>query len=314
MSDLQIERGELRTYNAVVEHGGFSKAAERLDVSQSAVSQAVANLEYRLGAPLLIRSRQLELTEAGKRMYTYARLVIREERTALEDLAQIKAGALSSLSLAMNSMVNQIYAPELLLKFCEANPLTSLQVDVIPSRAIVDLVDEGRYELGFGPFLHQMPTHFTVHDFGKEERVLVVHETHPAFELLQRDPLTGLAQCTLLTSYLDDTPKAGGGAAAGAGADAEGNSGTRVRDRFVSVWAVGHLQLRLQLAAAGKGLLYLSDHLLAANPGFHVVGGVEFARIERRVGVYHKKHQPLSEGARRFLAICEREFPQPTPV
>ena len=46
---MQIERNELRCFHAVIEAGGFSRAAERLDLSQSAVSQAIANLEHRLG-------------------------------------------------------------------------------------------------------------------------------------------------------------------------------------------------------------------------------------------------------------------------
>ena len=53
---MQIERNEIRCFHAVVEAGGFSRAAERLDLSQSAVSQAIANLEHRLGAVLLRRA------------------------------------------------------------------------------------------------------------------------------------------------------------------------------------------------------------------------------------------------------------------
>ena len=65
---MQIERNEIRCFHAVVEAGGFSRAAERLDLSQSAVSQAIANLEHRLGAVLLRRGNPPQLTEAGIRM------------------------------------------------------------------------------------------------------------------------------------------------------------------------------------------------------------------------------------------------------
>ena len=63
---MQIERNEIRVFAAVVEEGGFSRAAERLHVSQSAVSQAVANLEHKLDTRLLLRRGQPRLTEAGK--------------------------------------------------------------------------------------------------------------------------------------------------------------------------------------------------------------------------------------------------------
>jgi len=62
---MQIERNEIRVFSAVVEAGGFSRAAERLNVSQSAVSQTIANLEHKLNAPLLVRGRKPTLTEAG---------------------------------------------------------------------------------------------------------------------------------------------------------------------------------------------------------------------------------------------------------
>ena len=45
---MQIERHEIRILSAVVEEGGFSRAADRLNITQSAVSQAVANLEHKL--------------------------------------------------------------------------------------------------------------------------------------------------------------------------------------------------------------------------------------------------------------------------
>src|ERR1700692_1796951 len=53
---MQIERHELRCFHAVIEAGGFSRAAERLDLSQSAVSQTIANLEHRLGTSLFRRA------------------------------------------------------------------------------------------------------------------------------------------------------------------------------------------------------------------------------------------------------------------
>jgi DNA-binding transcriptional LysR family regulator len=288
-----IERHEVRTFNAIVEEGGFSRAAEKLNVSQSAVSQTIANLEHRLSTRLLIRGKKPELTEAGKRLFTYARTVINEEQLALDDIEHIRTGDLSTLNLAMNSMVNRIYGSELLLGFCEDNPLTRLQLDVAPSQAIIYGVDEDRWELGFGPFRQQMPGHFALHPYLGEERVLVVHEDHPRAAEIVRDPLTVLAETVLLTSYLDESPR---------------RTPRRLRDHFQAVWEVGNLELRLALAAAGKGVTYLSDRLLDSAPGMQVIENAEIGKIQREVGVFHKKHRALSEGARRFLAICERRF------
>jgi LysR family transcriptional regulator, hydrogen peroxide-inducible genes activator len=292
---MQIERNEVRVFAAVVEEGGFSRAAERLHVSQSAVSQAIANLEHKLDTQLLLRRGRLRLTEAGKRLFAFTQALQNEEQQALADIQRIRTGALSTLNLAMNSVVSRVYGRELMLEFCERNPLTRLKLDVAPSRELIYGVEEDRWELGFGPFQHHMPGHFALLPFFTEARLLVVHEAHPRFAELKQRPQEELAAATLLTSYLDDAMRRAG-------------QEQRLRNQFVSVWEVSNLELRLALAEAGKGVTYLSNKLLDQLSGFHPIGGLEISRFEREVGLYHKRHHALSEGARRFIAICERYF------
>ncbi len=291
---MQIERHEIRILAAVVEAGGFSRAAEKLAVSQSAVSQAIANLEHKLNTQLLVRGRQLELTEAGKRLFSFSRMVINEENQALDDIQRIRSGALSTLNLAMSSTVNRFFGKQLLLEFCEKNPLTRLKLDVAPSREMVYGVDEDRWELAFGPFQSHMPGHFECVGFFTEQRLLAVHENHPSFNELMNNAKECMANQTLLTSYLDNASKRGGG--------------ERIRDLVGDVWEVSHLELRLALCEAGKGLSYMSDRLLEESPGYHHIPGLEISSFERHVGVYYKKHKALSEGARRFIGICQRQF------
>tara|TARA_B100000029_G_scaffold122138_2_gene115481 strand:- start:25 stop:909 length:885 start_codon:yes stop_codon:yes gene_type:complete len=291
---LQIERQEIRIFSAVVEESGFSRAAERLGISQSAVSQAIANLEHKLDTQLLIRKQQPELTETGMRLFSFAQTVTHEEYNALEDIQQIRSGALSTLNLAMNSVVNRFFGKELLLEFCERNPLTRLQLTVAPSRELVIGVEEGRWELGIGPFQRGMPGHFELLPFFNEVRTLVVHDNHPLLSELRSQPEQALHRATLLTSYLDDAARRPGN--------------ERLRNAFGSVWEVGHLDLRLALAEAGKGVTYLSDRLLETVDGYHPINGPGISTIDREVGLYYKKHRPLSEGAKRFVAICKDKF------
>lgn len=293
---MQIERNEIRVFSAVVEEGGFSRAAERLHISQSAVSQAVANLEHKLDTRLLLRKGRPRLTEAGKRLFSFAQTLVNEEERALADIQRIRTGALSTLNLAMNSVVSRVYGRELMLEFCERNPLTRLKLDVAPSREIIYGVEEDRWELGFGPFQHNMPGDFVTTPFFTEARLLVVHEAHPDWKMLRAVPAEHLAGITLLTSYLDDASKRAG-------------QERRLRNQFASVWEVSNLELRLALAEAGKGVTYLSNRLLDRLAGFHPIEGLEISRFERDVGLYYKRHRALSEGARRFIAICERHFP-----
>ena len=74
------------------------------------------------------------------------------------------------------------------------------------------------------------------------------------------------------------------------------------------MWEISNLDLRLALAQAGKGVTYLSDRLLTDTPGMVAIPQLDAATIPRKVGIYYKKHQPLSTGATRFLALCDRHF------
>jgi DNA-binding transcriptional LysR family regulator len=291
---MQIERNEIRCFHAVVEAGGFSRAAERLDLSQSAVSQAIANLEHRLGAVLLRRGSPPQLTEAGIRLLRFAETMLNEERETLADIAQIKSGALSTLSLALSPAANARFGIALLKDFSERNPLTRLKVVVAPSREIVYGVTDGRWELGFGPLQHSMPDYFSFHSCFSETRRLMIAADHPSREALRRDPQGILRTLPLVTSYLDEATRRSGG--------------HRLRNAFASVWEVSHMDLRLALVAEGKGVTFVSDLVSALPPNLVPIEGLPFSSIDRQVGVYYLKHQPLSQAGARFLALCREKW------
>ena len=295
---MQVERHELRCFHAVIEAGGFSRAAERLDLSQSAVSQTIANLEHRLGTSLLRRGNPPQPTEAGIRLLRFAETTLNEERETLADISQIKSGALSTLSLALSPAANSRIGVALLKEFCERNPLTRLKVVVAPSREIVHGVGEGRWELGFGPFHHNMPAHFTLHPCFSETRRLMIARDHPARSALARDALSTMRELPLVTSYLDDSTRRA--------------TGERLRDAFGSVWEVSHMELRLALVADGKGVTYVSDLLTAVPSQLVPVEGLPYSSIDRQVGAYNLKHQPMSQAGARFLALCHERWPRPS--
>lgn len=78
-----MKRAHLRQFLAVVETGNFTRAAERLAISQPTLSAAIAELERLAGTRLFLRERrQVRLTEAGTRLVNHARAIEREFRAA----------------------------------------------------------------------------------------------------------------------------------------------------------------------------------------------------------------------------------------
>ena len=91
---MLMDTRQLAAFCAVVERKSFSQAAERLGVTQPAVSLQIRSLEQRLGRQLLDRSgRRVEPTEAGRRLYASAQRLLAAEEHLLEDLAADDEGS-----------------------------------------------------------------------------------------------------------------------------------------------------------------------------------------------------------------------------
>lgn len=104
-----IKRNQLRQFLAVIECGNFTRAAERLGVTQPTLSSAIAELERIVGTRLFIRERRLvRLTDAGNRLASHARAIEREFRAAEASygdpqgiVAPLRLGVLHSFATQM---------------------------------------------------------------------------------------------------------------------------------------------------------------------------------------------------------------------
>ena len=102
MNHSHIELRHLRLLQAVAESGGLTAAAERLHLTQSAVSHQLKALEDGLGLGLVERAaRPLQLTAAGRRLLALAHAALPEVDAALRDLAKLKDGDAGELRIAV---------------------------------------------------------------------------------------------------------------------------------------------------------------------------------------------------------------------
>jgi len=287
-----IETHEIRVFKTVYEENGFKKAADKLFVTQSAVSQTISNLEKKLDTLLIERS-PLKLTEAGMRLLRYAETVLGEEQNVLADINNIKNGVLSTLLLAMNATVNALYGRVLVRAYCNGSPLTRLKINVMPSRQIISAVGSDRWELGFGPFQREMPDYFETMPLYSDERRLVINRRHRDFERLSHDPDRIVKEIPLIVSHLDDPDMR--------------PAIDKLRDSFGTIWEVSDMSLRISLVAEGLGMSYLDNRLIRAHAGcadFAPLDSLPFARIPLTFGLYYRKKKELSMGARRFIALA----------
>ncbi|NUT46770.1 MAG: LysR family transcriptional regulator [Saccharothrix sp.] len=106
-----MEFRQVEAFLAVAEEGGFGRAAQRLHVVQSAVSQQVKRLERELGVALFDRtSRSVRLSAAGERLLPEARAVLAAVRRTREVAARVASGAEGVVRLGMvNGSVDHLY-------------------------------------------------------------------------------------------------------------------------------------------------------------------------------------------------------------
>ncbi|MEZ5408126.1 MAG: LysR family transcriptional regulator [Acidimicrobiales bacterium] len=135
---------------AIVDHGGFTRAANALGLAQPSLSQSVRRLEEELGAPLLARmGRRVELTEAGESFLGPARRLLREAQRARDAVAAhagLTAGTLDLVALA-SLAVDPVAG--LVADFRRRHPgVTVRMLDPSSPAHLLELVRSGRAEAG----------------------------------------------------------------------------------------------------------------------------------------------------------------------
>ncbi len=170
---------QLRIFVAVAERLHMTRAAEALNMTQSAVSAAIAALEGRYGALLFDRvGRGLILSEAGLVFLPEAKAVLARAaaaRQALDDLAGLRRGA---VTLFASQTIASYWLPPRMARFAQSFPQIELNFAIGNTAQVARAVSEGEAELGFveGPVEDPVLARVRV---GADRLALVVAPGHP---------------------------------------------------------------------------------------------------------------------------------------
>ena len=174
-----VEIRHLRYFLAVAEAGSFSRAADRLGISQPSVSQQMRDLETTLRIPLFQRrGKRILLTPRGLIFEEHARSVLRQLETFLQELNSEPGQVRGALHLGVVPALNVPLIPELLGSFAADHPAISITVQEISSPEIETALEEGRMDVGLG-FVTRHSPNLRYERLCTDEFALVVSETHP---------------------------------------------------------------------------------------------------------------------------------------
>lgn len=166
-----------RMLKAVVDSGGFAKAAELVHKSPSSVNHAVQKLQKQLGVRVLeVRGRRAELTLAGEVLLRRAGQLL-DEAVDVEELASaLGSGLQTDLTLAVDQIVPQAVVVDALREFAGHCPKTRVVVHQTLAERGPDLLEAGRVDLLVGA---RVPGGVPSEPLGRVRMICVAHHSHP---------------------------------------------------------------------------------------------------------------------------------------
>jgi|GEM_PF-1557838 len=193
---MSISLSEIRAFNAVVEHGTFTRAASALEVSQPAVTAQIRKLESRSGHYLLERTPSgFELTNHGKRLYQISRQYT-DLGNALD--AALSANSHSSLPSVKIATASALIFMPLLAQFRQQYDTTRLEIHSSTSAKCQALLLSREVDIGLFPLAdkHSALSNFEYH---RHNLVAIVPRTSP-LSRLKTVSIKALAQYPLIFS------------------------------------------------------------------------------------------------------------------
>ena len=279
MSQPRITLDQWNALAAVVEAGGYAKAAEKLHKSQSSVTYAVQQVESQLGVKAFqIAGRKAALTPTGELLYRRARYLLDEAAALERSSKRISAGWEAEIRIAV-----EILFPSWLLLGCldklgAESPHTRIEVveTVIGHRT--DALSAGQADLAI---FASVPPGFLGDPLMRLRFVLVASPQHPLHKLGRKLALRDLRQHRHLV-VRESSPERGSA------------TSMEVTQR----WTVSHIATAIEAARSGYGFVWLPEE-----------------RIRDEIAAGTLKALPLREGAERFaelyLVFADREHAGP---
>jgi DNA-binding transcriptional LysR family regulator len=286
--DPMLDTDQLRSFLAIVDEGSFTRAAERVHKTQSAVSMHIRRLEEQLGCALFVKQgRGARLTAEGEQLVDYARRILREEAGALAALS--RKGLRGTVRFGVPDDYAEAFLADILLRFNHRHPLVEIAVSCENSVELSTLVRAGAIDLAL------------VTDF----------EDLEGFELIREEPLRWVASTRFKAPAGEPLPLALGSPSCiwrrVADEALEGKRG-RVRSLFVSrnYSAIGAV-VRAGLAATvlPEGLIVDGLRSIGDAEGLPPLPLTRMGLI-RRPGHASREADALAQAARETIGAGER--------
>ncbi|HEX2519435.1 MAG TPA: LysR substrate-binding domain-containing protein [Castellaniella sp.] len=150
---MDVTLRQLRAFTAVARTGSFTRAAESLHITQSALSGLIKELESQVGVRLVDRNtRRIHLSEAGREFHSVATRLLRDLDGALEDIDKLKRLRRGVVRIAAPQLMASTLMPDAIAGFQRAHPDIRIRlVDCAVEDAIAQAL-RGEVDISIGPY------------------------------------------------------------------------------------------------------------------------------------------------------------------
>jgi DNA-binding transcriptional LysR family regulator len=291
---MVMELSQLEVFLAVARERRFSRAAEKLYRTQSAVSQTIHKLEQELGEALFDRtSRDGVLTDAGHVLFEYAEKLVNLRAEAAESLTELRELQKGKLVIAANEFT-ALYLLRVLAEFRRLHPMIKITVERALGSRIPD--DVLRYSVEFGVLSYE-PQESALHSVVVylDELVFVVPPKHP----LASAPEISIRQlgAESFVAHIVSSP---------------------YREKVIQLFKTHktplHMDLELptlqaikQFVALGNGVAFVPEISVESELARKelVRIPVKELQLKRKLRLIYRREANLSHAARAFLKVAE---------
>ncbi|PLS03653.1 LysR family transcriptional regulator [Neobacillus cucumis] len=174
-----MESRQLGYFIEVAKHLSFSKAAEKLNITQPTLSKMVKNLEEELDVLLFDRTtKHMKLTDAGEIVYEEAQEIMRLMNNLSDKLADMMKIKKGTIKIGLPPVIGSLFFPKLIMDFRQSYPNIQIELEEEGAKKVEKMIEEGSVDFGFAV----LPVNQELFDscpFIKSELKLIVDRGHP---------------------------------------------------------------------------------------------------------------------------------------
>lgn len=241
---------QLQSFVTVVQCKSFTKAAEKLFISQPTISTHIYQLEEELNVKLILRTtKNLEITPKGQELYEYAQNILELKKRMLQACS---SDGQRIIHLGASTIPSAYILPQILSEFGKLHPDIYFVIHQNDSQGVINGLQDGLFNLGFIGMPCEEPN-LTCQPFCKDKMIIItpVNEHYLAYKHYTETPLKELFQEPLILRE-------------------QGSGSKKIADRFLEISGINESQLHItarvndqeaikNLVAGGLGISIISE-------------------------------------------------------